>query len=252
VTDAGRPSGNYGIDRPLIAGLFALAIVAAGFFAVGGFLSSEPLAGVGPLIAVLFCAVGLAVVVRSGKVGKPALWDDLFEELNLSGEERVLDVGCGRGFVLVSAASRLKSGSAVGIDIWRSKDQSGNTKANCEKNLAAAGVADKAEVITADATSMPFGDSEFDVVLASLSLGAIPVGRHREQAVAEMVRVLRTGGRLVILDVRATDKIADLLEKAGLTDVDRSKAYYSMYPPARIVTAYKKAGKPKPSSRTGG
>ena len=67
-----------------------------------------------------------------------------------------------------------------------------------------------------------------------------------------MIRVLRPGGRIVILDVRATDKLADLLEKAGLTDVDRSVAYRSMYPPARIVTAYKRVGKPKPSSRTGG
>ncbi len=45
-----------------------------------------------------------------------------------SGDQQVLDVGCGRGLLLVGAAHRLTSGRAVGIDLWLARDQSGNEK----------------------------------------------------------------------------------------------------------------------------
>ena len=37
---------------------------------------------------------------------------------HLTGDEKVLDVGCGRGLLLIGAAKRLKSGKATGIDVW--------------------------------------------------------------------------------------------------------------------------------------
>ncbi len=47
---------------------------------------------------------------------------------------RVLDVGCGRGLMLISAAKRLITGTAVGVDIWDSRDQAGNRSENTFKN----------------------------------------------------------------------------------------------------------------------
>ena len=40
-----------------------------------------------------------------------------------SGEEILLDVGYGRGLMLIGAARRLTTGHAVGIDLWRDEDQ---------------------------------------------------------------------------------------------------------------------------------
>jgi hypothetical protein len=40
----------------------------------------------------------------------------------------VLDIGCGRGAVLISAAHRLPRGQATGADIWRLRDQTGNSR----------------------------------------------------------------------------------------------------------------------------
>ena len=54
-----------------------------------------------------------------------------------------------------------------------------------------------AELREADAQALPFPDASFDTVVCTLSLCAIPDDR---QAVAEMVRVLRPGGRLLLLD----------------------------------------------------
>jgi ubiquinone/menaquinone biosynthesis C-methylase UbiE len=53
------------------------------------------------------------------------------------------------------------------------------------------------ELRQADAQALPFQDETFDTVVCTLGLCAIPNDR---QAVAEMVRVLRPGGRLLLLD----------------------------------------------------
>src|SRR5262245_9698142 len=62
----------------------------------------------------------------SSKYGKVAERERLLSRLDWRGSERVLDVGCGRGLVLVGAAKRVPSGKAVGIDIWQAEDLSGN------------------------------------------------------------------------------------------------------------------------------
>ncbi|MEU0042860.1 class I SAM-dependent methyltransferase [Streptomyces werraensis] len=54
-----------------------------------------------------------------------------------------------------------------------------------------------ADLRVGDAQALPFDDASFDTVVATLSLCAIP---DEERAVAEMVRVLRPGGRLLLLD----------------------------------------------------
>jgi cyclopropane fatty-acyl-phospholipid synthase-like methyltransferase len=45
----------------------------------------------------------------------------------------VLDIGCGRGAVLISAARRLPQGRATGADIWRLRDQTGNSQAAAQR-----------------------------------------------------------------------------------------------------------------------
>lgn len=60
------------------------------------------------------------------KVGKLRSRDRLLDGLALRGDETVLDVGCGRGLLLIGAAKRLTTGTAVGVDIWQTEDLSGN------------------------------------------------------------------------------------------------------------------------------
>src|ERR1035438_5167674 len=65
-------------------------------------------------------------LVRSSKSGKRIVREQLIDGLALRGDETVLDVGCGRGLLLTSAARRLTTGKAIGIDLWQSDDLSGN------------------------------------------------------------------------------------------------------------------------------
>ena len=63
----------------------------------------------------------------------------------------------------------------------------------------------------ADAQALPFGDASFDTVVCTLSLCAIPDDRR---AVAEMIRVLRPGGRLLLLDQLADQPHTTLAARA--------------------------------------
>ena len=73
--------------------------------------------------------------------GKLSVWKGLLDDLDLRGDEHVLDIGCGRGAVLISAAHRLPRGRATGADIWRLRDQTGNSQAAAERNAMVEGSA---------------------------------------------------------------------------------------------------------------
>ena len=176
-----------------------------------------------PALAAL-AGVGAAVVAGSAASylystgpGKRAIWAQLLDELGLRGDEHVLDVGCGRGAVLILAARRLP-GRAVGADVWRRRDQSGNSRAATERNAVAEGVRDRVELVDADARDLPFASASFDLVVSSLAVSNIREAGGRAQALREAVRVLRPGGRLRIVDDGA-DRYAAVLRDAGCTDV---------------------------------
>ena len=94
----------------------------------------------------------------------------LLDSIPWRGDERVLDVGCGRGLMLIGAARRLTSGRATGIDLWQSEDQSGNRPETTRSNAAAEGVADRVEILTGDARKLPFEPGTFDFVVSSWAL----------------------------------------------------------------------------------
>ncbi len=171
---------------------------------------------------------GLCVTRASTKAGPPSyasrrgkfvVWSDVLDELDLRGDELVLDLGCGRGAILMLVARRLSTGRAVGIDLWRRADQSGNSLARTRANAVAEGVADRVEVETGDMTNLPFGDASFDLVVSNLAVHNVRTQPGRDRAIDEAVRVLRPGGRLLIADIRATDEYRNRLESLGVTDL---------------------------------
>ena len=119
-------------------------------------------------------------------IGAPVA-DDLIAIAGLQPGERVLDVACGTGVVTRLAAERVgAAGSVTGLDINPGM-------------LAVAASATPPEMSIAwheaNAESMPFPDSAFDVVLCQMGLQFVP---GKLSALREMRRVLETGGRAVI------------------------------------------------------
>jgi arsenite methyltransferase len=222
VEDLARRRGEYGIDAAVegLGALAALGLVLVGLgltlLAIGHtWWSSLPLAAG-------FCVLVLcAGYLYTTRVGKFWAWAGILRQLGLRGDERVLDVGCGRGAVLLQVARLVPRGHAVGIDIWRTQDQSGNSVGAARRNAELEGVADRVELNTADMTAMPFEDDSFDLVLSSLATHNVSGGENRRRAIDEATRVLKPGGRLVIADIAHTARYAARLRERGMQDVER-------------------------------
>ncbi len=220
MKDNRRP--NYGLDAPQAVRnmliVAALGIISLITLLTGVWSKQDPIAMIArPLIwAGLSCgAMGLWMMYDS-KIGKVREREEYLDMIVWRGDERVLDVGCGLGLFLIGAAKRLPTGRAVGIDKWQAEDLSGNTAAGTLDNATLEGVADKVEVQTGDARKLPFDDASFDVVLSSMALHNIYNAGERQTAVREIARVLKSGGRVLIVDVRNIRQYAATLRDAGL------------------------------------
>jgi arsenite methyltransferase len=217
--ERGRQRGTYGIDGGF-AGLAVFGVVGTGLAGTVAWAvrrrrpAAAALAGVGGAAV----AGSAASYLYSTGPGKRAIWAQLLDELGLQGDEQVLDVGCGRGAVLMLAARRVPAGRAVGADVWRRRDQSGNSRAAAERNAEAEGVRSRVELVDADARDLPFPAASFDLVVSSLAISNIRDADGRARALREAVRVLRPGGRLRMVDDGA-DRYAAVLRDAGCTSV---------------------------------
>ena len=160
-------------------------------------------------------------MVWDSKVGKLWARDRVLDGLKLRGDELVLDVGCGRGLLLIGAARRLTTGKAVGVDIWNAEDLSGNRPEATLENARLEGVAERVEVKDGDARRLPFADGAFDVIVTHEALHNIGNAAERDTAVREIARVLRPGGRLFLGDVRHTGRYMQVLRECGLEDLRR-------------------------------
>ena len=154
-------------------------------------------------------------------------------------------MGSGRGAVLMMAAKLVPRGHAVGVDLWKSADQSGNSLDAARRNADLEGVAHRVELVTGDMTAMPFEPASFDFVLSALAIHNITNPAGRRKAIDEAFRVLKPCGRLVIADFRSTDEYAKRLRELGATDVsERSLNWRYWYGGPWTATKLVSATKP--------
>ncbi|MBV8180133.1 MAG: class I SAM-dependent methyltransferase [Mycobacterium sp.] len=161
-----------------------------------------------------------ALYIYATKAGKFEVWNRIFDDLQLLGDETVLDMGCGRGAVLLAVAKRLPNGRAIGVDLWQA-DQTDNSPSATLANAKLENVADRIELHTADMTALPFDDNSVDVIVSSLAIHNIPSHDGRRKALNEAMRVLRPGGRLAIADLWETRQHAAHLRERGWRKVKR-------------------------------
>jgi arsenite methyltransferase len=246
--DLRRRRGAYGFDGDfrripagwqvmMIGAIWASLVVITVLHITAG----RPLSAAGTgLIAVWMLLAGASYLYTT-RVGKFTVWARILTELELRGDEDLLDLGCGRGAVLLAAAELLPKGHAVGVDLWRA-DQTGNSPEMTRRNAEAEGVADRVTVRSGDMTSLPFDDDSFDVIVSSLAIHNIPTAAGREAAIDEAVRVLRPGGRIVIADLKHTGKYLARLRSLGLIETERRnlgrRVWWSgPWAPTHLVTA---------------
>lgn len=160
-----------------------------------------------------------------------ALRESILDLVALKPGEAVLDVGCGTGGLAIVAKHDVgPTGTVHGIDA------SPEMLARATKKARRAGV--EVEFTTAPAQALPFPDAGFDVVLSTIMLHHLP-RPGRAACLREMRRVLRPGGRALVVEFAASGggrlshfhrhghvelkDIVALVKKAGL-DVTQSGA----------------------------
>lgn len=216
---------NYGIDAPglvrffFIAGAVALAIfLVALLSSIFGQIPKIIVGVLFGLAATYLLGMGCFMLYGS-KVMKLKDREKLLNLVQWSGDELVLDVGCGRGLMLVGAAKRLNFGKAIGIDLWYEHDQANNSSAAALSNAAIEGVAARVEVKTADMRQLPFPENHFDVVVSSWAVHNLEAEKDRKKALDEIIRVLKPNGMVVLSDIIHQVEYAKYFELHRLTNI---------------------------------
>lgn len=151
--------------------------------------------------------------------------------------ERVLDAGCGTGTLAIDAAKLVgATGRVIGTDA--SPEMIERAMRKTPRGLS------QVEFRTEAVERLPFSDGEFDAVLASLVLHHLPPDT-REAGLREIRRVLKPGGRLVIMEMGSPDalnraighrmpgdfmvRVAHQIMAAGFANVTKADTKYKRY-----------------------
>lgn len=162
--------------------------------------------------------------------GGPAEVARLLDGIDLTGG-RVLDIGCGTGGITVSLARDHGAAAVVGLDVEEP------VCAHARRRAAAAGLADRVEIVRGEPGPLPFHDAAVDVVF---SKDAIVHIADKESLAREIFRILRPGGWfvasdwLIAHDDEPSPQMADYLVAEGLD--------FGMASPHRYRRALRDAG----------
>ncbi len=185
-----------------------------------------------------------------GKIVLGRLWNSRNAELNdvtlaqleLEDEDRVLDIGFGGGYLLDRIIPAVSRGLAAGLDA------SPVMAENCRQRFREAILTGKVDIRCGRAESLPFPDGRFNKVS---SVNSIFYWSDPGQGIAEIFRVLDTGGKVVLtftckkdlerkgfvqygLRTYNEEEVRDLLIHAGFSDVkvrrgrDRHREFFSL------------------------
>ena len=157
----------------------------------------------------------------------------VFEALRLRSRERVLEVGCGGGAYAYEAAQCVGStGRVCAVDL--SADQIASAKARCAE-LA------WVECQVADVVTLPYGDAEFDALYGVQVLEYVA---RLDEALREIQRVLRPGGRVVILATNWSSVVWHSDQTARMEKILTAFAAHAPYPdlPATLPARLRQLG----------
>jgi ubiquinone/menaquinone biosynthesis C-methylase UbiE len=126
----------------------------------------------------------------------------LCEAIDMHAGSSVLDVAAGNGNATLAAARRfadVTSTDYVGALLDRGKERAAAERLSVKFQEA-------------DAEALPFADSSFDVALSTFGVMFTP---NQEQAAAELVRVVRTGGKIGLANWTSDGFVGQLLKLVG-------------------------------------
>lgn len=185
------------------------------------------------LIGLAFAAAGYGLSWISG-AGQERVRAQILDAAALQGSERVLDFGTGTGDLAIAAARRLKAGRVIAL---------GETAANeaARERAKTAGIVDKVRFESVSLPRLSYPDAHFDAVISSRALNALDTVEQREQAVREMVRVLKPGGKIAIHELADASDFARMLVMQGIANASIARTSLPLGLGGRVVTGQKSA-----------
>lgn len=225
---------DYGIDAPGIRnGMFVLAVVGCIMIGVANFADINWLKNT-PIISIILNILGMTIglygsfmgsyMTYCSRIGKLKTRDFLLDEvgkyLKWNEVKQSLDIGCGKGLLLIGAAKRLSKGTSLGIDIWSADDQSNNSESATIENAALAGVSDKIQIQTADARNLPFENDTIDLVMSHWVVHNIESETEQIKCLDEMYRVLKPSGAIILADIQNVMKYIQHFQKLGASEIE--------------------------------
>lgn len=218
--------------------MYSRAAWTIGFAAVLYYINRQEYPGPAAKLAAIVILIGLAFAAAGyglswvAGAGQERVRSQVLDAVALEGSERVLDFGTGSGALGIAAAQRLKSGRVIAL---------GETAANeaAREQAKAAGVGDKIRFESLSLPKLPYPDAHFDAVVSSRALNSLEKVEEREQAVREMARVLKPGGRIAIHEIVDVDDYARMLAGQKLPDVAIARVNLPLGLGGRVVTARK-------------
>jgi len=137
---------------------------------------------------------------------------------HLEPDARVLDVGCGNGYSTLCFAAAVP-GDYVGIDYLPEMVEAAE---QLQTELGSElGVSKPVRFETGDATQLEFGDESFDTVVSERCLLNIPERENQWVALDQAARVLRPGGRYLMLEgtLQGLQALNDMRVRLGLDPI---------------------------------
>jgi SAM-dependent methyltransferase len=244
ASDGARP--DYGLDSPhVVRSMYSRAAWTFAFGFLVWFMNrvEYPVAAAKMFVALAVVAAAYAgagwQMTWSSRHGKLELRDKLVALLALSGEEKVLDAGCGLGLLSIAIAKRLKTGRVTAVDVWNPQVLSGNSAEAALANARREGVADRVRFEDGDVRKFGYPAANFDVAVSGSTLHFFDDEPDRDQIVKELYRVVKPGGKLMIFDTAYVGRYADVLRTCGASDVKLTSIGFLWCRLTRAVTARK-------------
>jgi SAM-dependent methyltransferase len=149
----------------------------------------------------------------------------VLSNLDWDGTGRALDIGCGNGALTIMLAKKYPNSLVTGVDSWGKNWE--YSKDKCEENAKVEGVIDRITFQKASASSLPYPNEYFDVVVSNLTFHEVSGTPDKRELLKEALRVAKNGARFSFQDLflikRAygdTDDLVRTLKGWGLKKVE--------------------------------
>jgi arsenite methyltransferase len=239
---------NYGLDYPdrlrhyVIEGLLVGSLGLSMMVAIG-----EQMPFFSSLFLLVGCGGGLLMLLWAGhfwwssRYGKVRASTEMLRRLNWNGIDRVLDIGCGHGMLMLLVNKCNPDAQLIGMDVWNADSQYENSESMLWKNLDGAGIAKRCSVETMDIRQTRFAEKNFSKLVSSLTLHEIRNAPHRRLAVREALRLVQAGGEVAFLELRHHKELCGYLQEFGFRQIRISPAFFLFGRSAHYVIAKRPA-----------